>query len=98
MSNFPTPKLTNAKVTAPDQSFVALAEPIDLPEQWHYEETVAEVEAILAKIEGGELDLADVFTNFSTAVEYLRQCEAFLSDRQKQVDLLIETLTDEPEF
>ncbi|MER3478560.1 MAG: exodeoxyribonuclease VII, partial [Leptolyngbya sp. ERB_1_2] len=46
----------------------------------------------------GELELADVFEEFSAAVEYLRQCESFLAQRQKQVDLLIETLTDESEF
>jgi exodeoxyribonuclease VII small subunit len=65
---------------------------------WNYEATVAEVEAILTQIESGELDLADVFDRFSTAVESLRQCEAFLAQRQKQVDLLIETLTDEQGF
>jgi exodeoxyribonuclease VII small subunit len=65
---------------------------------WNYEATVAEVEVILAQIEGGQLELADVFAQFSTAVEHLRQCEAFLGDRQKQVDLLIETLTDDTEF
>lgn len=67
-------------------------------ENWNYEETVAKVEEILAQIEAGELELADVFEQFSEAVEYLRQCESFLVERQKQVDLLIETLTDEAEF
>jgi exodeoxyribonuclease VII small subunit len=67
-------------------------------DNWNYEETVAKVEEILTKIEAGELELAAVFEEFSAAVEYLRQCEAFLAERQKQVDLLIETLTDEAEF
>ncbi|PSB16005.1 exodeoxyribonuclease VII small subunit [Phormidesmis priestleyi ULC007] len=62
---------------------------------WNYEATVAQVESILSRIESGELDLADVFEQFSTAVRYLKQCEAFLAQRQNQVDLLIETLTDE---
>ena len=62
---------------------------------WNYEATVAQVESILSRIESGELDLADVFEQFSTAVRHLKQCEAFLAQRQKQVDLLIETLTDE---
>ncbi|NJR52047.1 MAG: exodeoxyribonuclease VII small subunit [Leptolyngbyaceae cyanobacterium CSU_1_3] len=69
-----------------------------LQDGWNYEATVAEVEEILAQIESGELELADVFDRFSTAMEYLRQCEGFLAQRQKQVDLLIETLTDEQEF
>ncbi|MBD2079039.1 exodeoxyribonuclease VII small subunit [Leptolyngbya sp. FACHB-17] len=67
-------------------------------ESWNYETTVAKVEEILTRIESGELELADVFEEFSAAVEYLRQCESFLAERQKQVDLLIETLTDEAEF
>ncbi len=62
---------------------------------WNYEATVAQVESILSRIESGELELADVFEQFSTAVRYLRQCEMFLAQRQRQVDLLIETLTDE---
>ncbi|KAM3100184.1 exodeoxyribonuclease VII small subunit [Phormidesmis sp. 146-12] len=77
----------------------ATSQPSDRAEaDWNYEATVAEVESILTQIESGELDLADVFDRFSTAVESLRQCESFLAQRQKQVDLLIETLTDEQEF
>ncbi len=90
MSNF-----APIKVTAPDRPSDPLLDP---PQDWNYEATVAVVEGILAKIESGKLELAEVFTEFSIAVEYLRQCEAFLGDRQKQVDLLIETLTDDPEF
>ncbi|KKJ01630.1 exodeoxyribonuclease VII [Prochlorothrix hollandica PCC 9006 = CALU 1027] len=63
-----------------------------LPPDWNYEATVAEVEAIVAQIEGGELELADLFDRFELAVNRLRQCEAFLDAKQKQVDLLIETL------
>ncbi|MDB9317799.1 exodeoxyribonuclease VII small subunit [Nodularia spumigena] len=62
---------------------------------WSYEEKVLEIEAIIARIEAGELDLEQVFEQFSTAVESLRQCESFLQQRQQQVNLLIETLTDD---
>ena len=71
---------------------------LDFPEDWSYEITVKKIETIVARIEAGELELADVFQEFSEAVEYLRQCETFLAERQKQADLLIETLLDEPEF
>ena len=67
-------------------------------EDWNYEAAVAKVEAIIARIEAGELELEEVFDQFAAAVEYLRQCETFLQDRQQQVDLLIETLKDEPQF
>lgn len=62
-----------------------------------YEETVAKVEAIIAQIEAGKLDLAAVFDEFTAAVEYLGQCESFLQEKQQQMDLLIETLEDTPE-
>ncbi len=61
---------------------------------WNYEATVNRVEEIMAQIEAGELELAEVFDQFAAAMEYLRQCETFLSQRQKQMDVLIETLTD----
>ncbi|ALF53839.1 exodeoxyribonuclease VII [Nostoc piscinale CENA21] len=61
----------------------------------NYEAKVSEIEKIIARIEAGELELEAVFEQFATAVEYLRQCESFLQQRQKQVDLLIETLNDD---
>ncbi|PMB49023.1 exodeoxyribonuclease VII small subunit [Fischerella thermalis CCMEE 5205] len=64
-------------------------------EVWNYEAKVAEIEGIIDRIEGGELELADVFEQFAQAVEYLRECESFLRQRQQQVDLLIETLDDQ---
>ncbi len=67
-------------------------------ETWNYEATVAKVETIIKQIETGELELADVFDQFSAAVEYLHQCEDFLDQRQQQMDLLIETLTNDSDF
>ncbi|MBW4575684.1 MAG: exodeoxyribonuclease VII small subunit [Aphanothece sp. CMT-3BRIN-NPC111] len=66
-------------------------------ENWNYEATVAKVEVIINKIESGKLELAEVFDEFTAATEYLRQCETFLGERQQQMDLLIETLADEPD-
>ncbi|RCJ25684.1 exodeoxyribonuclease VII [Nostoc sp. ATCC 43529] len=67
----------------------------DSMEGWNYETKVIEIEGIIARIEAGELELEEVFDQFGKAVEYLRQCESFLQQRQQQVDLLIETLSDE---
>jgi exodeoxyribonuclease VII small subunit len=63
-----------------------------------YEETVAEVEAIIEQIESGSLSLEEVFAKFAIAIEDLRQCEAFLAQGQERMTLLIETLEDEPAF
>jgi len=68
------------------------------PPSWRYETTVAEIEAIIDRIETGELELAAVFEQFTAAVEQLHQCEAFLAQRQRQLDLLIEDLQDESEL
>ncbi len=71
---------------------------LSLPPEWNYEAAVAEVEAMIAEIEAGELDLAAVFDQFAAAVEHLRHCEAFLRQRQQQVELLIESLADDSTF
>lgn len=70
---------------------------VQLQDSWNYEATVVKVETILRRIEAGELELAEVFDEFATAVEYLRQCQTFLQEHQRQMDLLIETLADESE-
>ncbi|MEB3179571.1 MAG: exodeoxyribonuclease VII small subunit [Nostocaceae cyanobacterium] len=64
---------------------------------WSYEDRVAQVEGIIARLEAGELGLEEVFAEFAAAVESLRECEGFLHSRRRQVDLLIETLQDETE-
>jgi exodeoxyribonuclease VII small subunit len=62
--------------------------------QWNYEATVARVEEILNEIEGGDLELTSVFSQFEIAVNSLQQCENFLSQQREQVELLLENLGD----
>lgn len=62
--------------------------------QWNYEATVARVEEILNEIEGGDLELTSVFSQFEIAVSSLQQCENFLSQQREQVELLLENLGD----
>jgi exodeoxyribonuclease VII small subunit len=59
---------------------------------WNYEETVDGVEEILAAIEGGNLELTEVFSQFAVAVDRLQQCEEFLATQREQVELLLENL------
>lgn len=65
-----------------------------VPTNWQYEASVAQVEAIIHRIESGQLELAEVFEQFAAAVNHLHQCETFLVERKQQMDLLIETLVD----
>ncbi|HIK11935.1 MAG TPA: exodeoxyribonuclease VII small subunit [Oscillatoriaceae cyanobacterium M33_DOE_052] len=64
------------------------------PNQWNYEETIAQVESLVAEIETGDIELEALFDKFTLAVESLRQCETFLDQRQKQMQLQIEILND----
>lgn len=80
-----------------------MSNPANLPNSrsqssdWSYEAAVRQIEAIIHRIENGDMELAEVFSQFATAVDYLNQCETFLNRQQQQVDLLIETLTDDGE-
>ncbi|MEA5593090.1 exodeoxyribonuclease VII small subunit [Rivularia sp. UHCC 0363] len=65
-----------------------------MEKNWNYETKVAEIETIISHIEAGELQLEEVFEQFSAAVKSLRECESFLQKQQQQVDLMIETLKD----
>ena len=67
----------------------------DSCKDWNYEQSVAKIENIVNRIESGQLELAEVFEEFATAIEYLRQCESFLQEKSQQVDLSIENLVDE---
>ncbi len=65
---------------------------------WNYEETVDRIEAIIDRVESGELPLEEVFEQFAVAVECLQECEGFLARGKDQMDLAIELLAAEPEF
>jgi exodeoxyribonuclease VII small subunit len=65
---------------------------------WNYEETVDRIEAIIDRVESGDLPLEEVFEQFAVAVECLQECESFLARGKEQMDLAIELLAAEPDF
>lgn len=65
---------------------------------WNYEQTVDRIEAIIDRVESGELPLEAVFEEFAVAVECLQQCESFLARGKEKMDLAIELLAAEPDF
>jgi exodeoxyribonuclease VII small subunit len=65
---------------------------------WNYEETLDRIEAIIDRVESGDLPLEEVFEQFAVAVECLQQCESFLARGKEQMDLAIELLAAEPDF
>ena len=65
---------------------------------WNYEASVAEIEALIEKIESGDLPLETVFSKFEIAVKQIQHCEQFLEQGVKRMELLIETLEDDLDF
>lgn len=63
-----------------------------LEEKWTYEATVRKIQYIIEQIESGELELAEVFDEFTLATEYLEQCENFLASKQQHITAVIENL------
>ncbi|MEM9908158.1 MAG: exodeoxyribonuclease VII small subunit [Cyanobacteria bacterium P01_D01_bin.44] len=62
---------------------------------WNYETAVTQVETIIDQLETGDMPLAEVFEQFAQAVDQLKQCDAFLKEKQAKAKLLIETLADD---
>ncbi|KPQ32724.1 MAG: exodeoxyribonuclease VII small subunit XseB [Phormidesmis priestleyi Ana] len=75
----------------------AKKQPAALPEDWNYEDALAQIETITHRLETGELPLAEVFEQFAEAMKALQQCDQFLLTKQQQASLLIETLTGQDE-
>lgn len=65
---------------------------------WNYETSVSKIEAMIAKIESGELPLETAFSQFEEAIQEVKKCEKFLNQGTQRMNLLIETLEDEEEF
>ncbi|MFS8795385.1 exodeoxyribonuclease VII small subunit [Synechococcus sp. R55.8] len=61
-------------------------------EPWRYEAAIAEVETLIAQIESGELDLAEVVERFQQAAQTLKTCADFLEQKRQQVEIIIEQL------
>lgn len=64
---------------------------------WRYEAAIAEVEGLIAQIESGELDLAEVVERFQQAAQTLKRCAEFLEEKRQQVEILIEELNQDDE-
>ncbi|MEO1400230.1 MAG: exodeoxyribonuclease VII small subunit [Cyanobacteria bacterium J06635_1] len=62
---------------------------------WNYETAVTQVETIIDQLETGDMPLVEVFEQFAQAVDQLKQCDAFLKEKQAKAKLLIETLADD---
>jgi exodeoxyribonuclease VII small subunit len=68
------------------------------PEELKFGEALAELESIVAALEGGQLDLEDGLERYERGVTLLRACQAKLADAQQKVTMLMGELGEsEPE-
>jgi exodeoxyribonuclease VII small subunit len=54
-----------------------------------FSEALAELEAIVAALEGGQLDLEDSLARYERGVALLRACQAKLGEAEQRVTMLM---------
>ncbi|MDZ4178586.1 MAG: exodeoxyribonuclease VII small subunit [Coriobacteriia bacterium] len=59
------------------------------PNQMAFGEALAELEAIVAALEGGELELEDSLTRYERGVGLMSALQAKLSDAQQKITMLV---------
>jgi len=66
------------------------------PESMRFSDALAELESIVAALEGGTLDLEDSLARYERGVALLRACQSRLTDAEQKVTMLMGELeTDE---
>jgi exodeoxyribonuclease VII small subunit len=60
----------------------------ETPEPQTFEAALAELEGIVAAMEGGQLPLKDALAAYQRGAALLTYCQASLKDAQQQVDIL----------
>jgi exodeoxyribonuclease VII small subunit len=63
-----------------------------------FEQSLAELEAVVEKLEHGELPLEDALKQFERGIELARSCQASLKAAEQRVEILLKKTPDaEPE-
>ena len=60
------------------------------PKQPGFEDTLAELEALVARMEAGSLPLDEALRSFERGVQLTRECQAALQAAQQRVQMLTE--------
>ena len=62
-----------------------------------FEESLAQLEAIMAELEGGELPLDKMMARYEKGVAALQLCRKVLDEAEKKIELLVKTKDGELE-
>jgi len=60
------------------------------PKEAGFEQTLAELEALVASMEAGELPLEEALRSFERGVQLTRECQAALIAAQQRVQVLVQ--------
>lgn len=60
----------------------------------HFEQSISELEAIVAQLEQGELSLEDSLKQFEKGITAVRHCQTLLKKAEKKIELLSVTSVD----
>lgn len=65
-------------------------------EQLTFEQALAELEAIVAAMERGEVPLAESLQKYERGVQMIKRCRSLLGQAEKKIELLAESDKGEP--
>lgn len=60
------------------------------PNEFSFEQSLTQLEALVAKMESGELALEDSLQAFEQGIKLTRQCQDALTKAEQRVELLLE--------
>ena len=60
------------------------------PKEAGFEQTLAELEALVARMEAGDLPLEEALRSFERGVQLTRECQAALVAAQQRVQVLVQ--------
>ncbi len=55
----------------------------------NFEKTIEELEAVVAKLEKGDLPLDEMLASFEKGVALSKECSAYLDEAEKKVNILV---------
>ena len=61
----------------------------DTPAQPDFETSLGELEALVERLEQGDLPLEEALASFERGVQLTRQCQGALADAQQKVEILM---------
>jgi len=66
-----------------------VAEPVDPVEKLSYEQSLAELDTLIRKLESGSIDLADSIATYERGMALAARCSALLEETERKLERLV---------